>query len=137
VDFSKYKAVKATPPADASTRANGPSPLLEVVKEGLKDSSWHGFMGVPTDLADSFVVQRNGEKRQLREHEVLKDEIRRAARQLDAGINTRVKMSDDGKTADVYFRAGAKRKYVRQQERTPESTQEVQTPATDGKGKAK
>lgn len=115
MDFKKYSAIVAEPPADAGRAASGDSPLQGAVQEALQDGSWRGFLKVPTTVVGKRKRRSDGKEVELHEFEVLCEELKRAARQLDLGLQLRVKKHEDGKSADVYFKAGEKRKYVRQE----------------------
>jgi len=117
MDFAKYKSVKAAPPADAGIRNTGPSPIMPMLKEAANDGEWHAFMGVGTEIVGQVSRKADGAKVDVKEYQELSGEIKKCARQLDKGLSIRVKFSDDGKTADVYYRLGDKRKYERQNDK--------------------
>lgn len=112
MDFSKYNVVVAEPPADAGRAASGDSPLKGAIEESLKGKKWRGFLGVPTAVVAERTRRGTTEKYSVREFQVLCEELKRAARQLDVGLQLRVKDYEDGEKVDVYFLAGEKRKYV-------------------------
>lgn len=113
MDFSKLRSTKATPPAGTGPAASGNSPLQPELKNARKDGEWHKFSGIGTQVVGTRKNKSDGKSVDIHEYQALCDEIKRAARQLDYGVNIRVEFTDDPKTVNVYFRCGDKRKYER------------------------
>ena len=126
MDYGKYNAVKAAPPAGAVAREVGESPLQGNVKEAFQDGEWRSYQGVPTDVVGTKKRRGDGGTVEIKEFQALSDELKRAARQLGLGINIRVTFSEDNKTADVYFRVSEKRKYEKREGKA--ETPEQETP---------
>lgn len=134
MDFGKFKSIVAEPPAGAGRAASGKSPLQANVLESVKDGEWHGYMEVPTTIAGKKKRRGTNEEYEIREFEVLCDELKRAARQLEVGLQLRIAMSDDGKFANVYFLAGEKRKYEKRKEGDGNAESPTQTASGEGNG---
>jgi hypothetical protein len=114
-NFADYKSVKATPPPTTRASNVGPSPLQDSIKESLKDGEWHAFLGVPIQKVGEKKRRKTGEMIPVYEYEVLVNELNRAKRQLNIGLNVRVELKPDNKEANIFFLAGEKREYKSQE----------------------
>lgn len=125
VDFKSLKSVIATPPAGAGRAASGESPLRDSIEVALKDGEWHGFLGVPNAVVGKKKSKKTGEEYDVTEWMTLVNELKRAGRQIDCGLEIRTAPNENGESTDVYFRAGEKRKYAPRTGKSEESNGEA------------
>lgn len=113
MDFTKLKAVKAEPPASAGRAAAGKSPLQAVIQLTIDEQGWRSYAGVPLTVVATKVKRKSGTRYDVREIDILVNELKRAARQMEVGLQVRVTENPEKGVGEVYFMGGEKRHYNR------------------------